>query len=79
MPWNKLEIDLRDPLYMLLEPCSFKGRTPACAKAIIKAGADRVVVGTIDPDPRNSGRGIEMLRARALRRSIVLRPRPVSW
>ena len=49
-------------LYVTLEPCSFKGRTPACAKAIINAGVDRVVVGTIDPDPRNSGRGIEMLR-----------------
>ena len=49
-------------LYVTLEPCSFKGRTPACAKAIINAGIDRVVVGTIDPDPRNSGRGVEMLR-----------------
>ncbi len=49
-------------LYVTLEPCSFQGRTPACAKAIINAGVDRVVVGTIDPDPRNSGRGIEILR-----------------
>tara|TARA_A100001011_G_scaffold180342_1_gene189205 strand:- start:250 stop:1386 length:1137 start_codon:yes stop_codon:yes gene_type:complete len=49
-------------LYVTLEPCSFKGRTPACAKAIVNAGVDRVVVGTIDPDPRNSGRGIEILR-----------------
>ena len=49
-------------LYVTLEPCSFQGRTPACAKAIINAGVNRVVVGTVDPDPRNSGRGIEILR-----------------
>ena len=49
-------------LYVTLEPCSFQGRTPACVKAIISAGVDRVVVGTIDPDPRNSGRGVEILR-----------------
>ena len=48
--------------YVTLEPCSFHGRTPSCAKALIKAGIKKVVVGMIDPDPRNNGRGLALLR-----------------
>lgn len=47
--------------YVTLEPCSFVGRTPACAKTLAKAGIKHVVVAMLDPDPRNSGKGIAML------------------
>jgi pyrimidine deaminase RibD-like protein len=50
-------------VYVTLEPCSFHGRTPSCARALANAGVDRVFVGIIDPDPRNRGRGIDILRA----------------
>lgn len=49
--------------FVTLEPCSFTGRTPSCAQKIIDAGIKTVYVGILDPDPRNNGQGIEMLRA----------------
>lgn len=50
-------------VYVTLEPCSFQGRTPSCAHALVAAGVGRVCVGVIDPHPRNRGRGIDILRA----------------
>ncbi|MGE0801031.1 MAG: bifunctional diaminohydroxyphosphoribosylaminopyrimidine deaminase/5-amino-6-(5-phosphoribosylamino)uracil reductase RibD [Lautropia sp.] len=49
--------------YVTLEPCSFAGRTPSCAQALIDRRVKRVVVSLVDPDPRNAGKGIEMLEA----------------
>jgi diaminohydroxyphosphoribosylaminopyrimidine deaminase / 5-amino-6-(5-phosphoribosylamino)uracil reductase len=49
-------------LYSTLEPCSFHGRTPACAVAIVERGIVRVVLGMRDPNPRVDGEGIRILR-----------------
>lgn len=49
-------------LYSTLEPCSFHGRTPSCARVIGAAGFQRVVVGIRDPNPRVNGLGLSILQ-----------------
>ena len=50
-------------LYVTLEPCNHTGRTGPCTEAVIAAGVQRVVAAMDDPNPANSGRGFERLRA----------------
>jgi diaminohydroxyphosphoribosylaminopyrimidine deaminase / 5-amino-6-(5-phosphoribosylamino)uracil reductase len=50
-------------MVVTLEPCCHVGRTGPCTEAIVESGLRRVVVATLDPDPRVAGRGVEVLRA----------------
>lgn len=47
--------------YVTLEPCSHTGKTPPCAKALIKSGVARVVIAGLDPNPNVAGKGVELL------------------
>jgi diaminohydroxyphosphoribosylaminopyrimidine deaminase/5-amino-6-(5-phosphoribosylamino)uracil reductase len=49
-------------LYVTLEPCSTTGKTGPCTNAIIDAGVRKLVVGTLDPNPKHAGRGIDRLK-----------------
>jgi diaminohydroxyphosphoribosylaminopyrimidine deaminase/5-amino-6-(5-phosphoribosylamino)uracil reductase len=60
-------------LFVTLEPCFTMGRTGPCTDAIIQAGIKKVVIGTIDLNPRHRGRAIDLLsQARIQVRSGVL-------
>lgn len=42
-------------LYVTLEPCSHFGKTPPCTDIIIEKKIKRVIIGSLDPNPKVSG------------------------
>jgi diaminohydroxyphosphoribosylaminopyrimidine deaminase/5-amino-6-(5-phosphoribosylamino)uracil reductase len=48
-------------LYVNLEPCNHKGKTPPCTNLIMEKLIPRLIVGQKDPNPFVSGSGIERL------------------
>lgn len=49
-------------LYVTLEPCAHYGKTPPCAKRIVKEGIKKVVIGVLDPNPLVAGKGVNILK-----------------
>ncbi len=56
------ELISKSTLYVNLEPCSYFGKTPPCADLIVRSGIKKVVIGTQDPNPKVSGKGIQILK-----------------
>jgi len=60
---NKAKIDLTDStLYVNLEPCCHFGKTFPCVDKIIERKIKKVVISTIDPNPRVNGKSIRKLK-----------------
>lgn len=57
-------------LYVTLEPCTHFGKTPPCVDRIIKSQVKEVIVGMIDPNPLNNGRGIQILKEHKIKVSV---------
>lgn len=53
-------------IYVTLEPCCHHGKTPPCTDAIIEHGLSRVVIGSADPNPLVSGKGVSILKAHGI-------------
>jgi len=53
-------------LYVTLEPCNHQGRTPPCTEAVLAAGVARVLIATLDPNPRVAGGGAAYLQSRGV-------------
>lgn len=51
----------KSTIYVSLEPCSHFGKTPPCADLIIKNKIPNVVIGTVDPNEKVAGKGIQKL------------------
>jgi diaminohydroxyphosphoribosylaminopyrimidine deaminase/5-amino-6-(5-phosphoribosylamino)uracil reductase len=49
-------------VYITLEPCSHHGRTSPCVERLVIEKPSRVVIGTVDPNPLVSGRGVAALK-----------------
>jgi len=49
-------------LYVSLEPCHHKGKTPPCVDAIIKHNIKRVVISCLDPNPLTYGKSVQKLK-----------------
>jgi len=63
MAFNNLKDDPSGgTLYVNLEPCCHKGKTPPCVNRIISSGIEKVFVSIKDPDLRVAGKGIKLLK-----------------
>ena len=49
-------------LYVNLEPCAHYGKTPPCCDLVIQKGLKKVVVGSVDPNPKVAGKGIKAMQ-----------------
>jgi diaminohydroxyphosphoribosylaminopyrimidine deaminase/5-amino-6-(5-phosphoribosylamino)uracil reductase len=49
-------------MYVTLEPCSHKGKTDPCTKALIESGLAKIFIATKDPSKHANGKGIEQLK-----------------
>ncbi len=53
-------------LYVNLEPCCHRGKTPPCTQAIINTGISKVIASIKDPNPQVNGKGFQELDSQGI-------------
>ena len=73
MAFNNLKEDpTGGTLYVNLEPCCHRGKTPPCVDKIISSGISEVYVSIKDPDLRVAGKGIRLLETAGIKVNLGL-------
>ena len=58
----KNKIDEDHVMICTLEPCNHYGKTPPCTEKIIESGIKKIIIGSLDPNPKVAGTGIKRLK-----------------
>ena len=66
-------------MYVSLEPCSHWGKTPPCADLIVRKGLKKVVVATLDPNPKVAGRGVKILKDAGIEVVVGVMEKEARW
>ncbi len=62
------EVDPKDSIvFVSLEPCTHQGRTPPCIEALINAKVSEVIFSSMDPNPKVSGKSVDILNAAGIK------------
>lgn len=60
----------KSTIYVSLEPCSHFGKTPPCSDLIIQHKIPTVIIGTVDPNDKVAGKGIEKLQKAGIKVTV---------
>jgi diaminohydroxyphosphoribosylaminopyrimidine deaminase / 5-amino-6-(5-phosphoribosylamino)uracil reductase len=66
-------------LYVNLEPCAHFGKTPPCVDLIIASQIPKVIIGTKDPNPLVSGKGIDILQKAGINVKTGILQKECEW
>ncbi len=59
-------------VYITLEPCVLRGKTPPCVGPLLQAGPKRVVISSLDPNPLIHKKGFKILKQAGIEVSVGL-------
>jgi len=76
---SKLTVPISEcELFVTLEPCSFQGRTPSCARTLAEMKPKHVFIAMEDPHPRNRGAGLSILKSAGVNYTLGIGKKDVN-